>query len=204
MPRVTEAHREARRMQILEAAFSCFGEHGFHQTSMRDICGEAELSPGAVYQYFEGKEDLIRAIGEVSRESVQALFEQLHAGGAAPETLGDFMMHLARHVEESQDREAFAIQVRLWGEALSTPALREMMQANYDDLIERLAAIVRQGQDLDEINGSLDPEAAARMLIATYQGIVLQKAVDPDMDAWAPFEVVDALLGGRFIPRSTE
>ena len=59
MPKVTQAHLEARRQQILDAAFGCFARQGFHQTTMQDICREAELSPGAVYRYFDSKEAII-------------------------------------------------------------------------------------------------------------------------------------------------
>jgi AcrR family transcriptional regulator len=55
MPKVTEAHLEARRQQILDAALACFSRRGFHQSTMQDICQEAELSPGAVYRYFRSK-----------------------------------------------------------------------------------------------------------------------------------------------------
>ena len=53
MPKVSEAHVEARKQQIMDAAKTCFSRQGFHQTSIQDICREAELSPGAVYRYFD-------------------------------------------------------------------------------------------------------------------------------------------------------
>ena len=46
LPKVTEAHRESRRAQILDAAMACFARQGFHQTTMQDICREAAFSPG--------------------------------------------------------------------------------------------------------------------------------------------------------------
>src|SRR5262245_30602356 len=62
MPKVTEEHVEARRRQILTAALRCFAREGFHRTTMQDIFREADLSPGAVYTYFKGKDELIRGI----------------------------------------------------------------------------------------------------------------------------------------------
>ena len=62
MPKVTEAHRAARRRQVLDAAAACFARQGFHRTTMRDIVSEADLSPGAVYGYFASKADIIEAI----------------------------------------------------------------------------------------------------------------------------------------------
>jgi AcrR family transcriptional regulator len=60
MPKVLPEYLELRRQQILDAAAACFSRRGFHQTTMHDICGEAELSPGAVYRYFSSKEEIIR------------------------------------------------------------------------------------------------------------------------------------------------
>src|SRR5919112_312688 len=62
MPKVTEEHVEARRRQIVSAALRCFAREGFHRTTMQDIFREADLSPGAVYSYFKGKDELIVAI----------------------------------------------------------------------------------------------------------------------------------------------
>lgn len=38
MPKVEKEYKQSRRRQILQAAVECFGEQGFHKTSMRDIC----------------------------------------------------------------------------------------------------------------------------------------------------------------------
>lgn len=66
MARVSQAHLDARRRQILDGASICFARNGFHATSMQDVLKEADLSAGAVYRYFSGKEELIAAIvGEV-------------------------------------------------------------------------------------------------------------------------------------------
>ena len=63
MPKVTEAHRESRREQILIAAWKCFSRKGFHSTSMADVIKEAGLSAGAVYLYFRSKDEIIVAVG---------------------------------------------------------------------------------------------------------------------------------------------
>src|SRR6476620_12318205 len=62
MPKITDAHRAARRGQILQAAWKCFARKGFHATSMADVIGEAGLSAGAVYLYFRSKDDIIVAV----------------------------------------------------------------------------------------------------------------------------------------------
>jgi AcrR family transcriptional regulator len=62
MPRVSERHATARRRQILAAALRCFERQGFQRTTMQDIFGESGLSPGAVYTYFFGKDQIVREV----------------------------------------------------------------------------------------------------------------------------------------------
>src|SRR6266542_1328809 len=75
MPKVTEAHLEARREQILDAAAECFARKGFHRSTMHDICQMAELSPGAVYRYFRSKDEIIEAMEEQGRQHSAAIIE---------------------------------------------------------------------------------------------------------------------------------
>src|SRR5580698_7659121 len=64
MPKISDKQREGRRQQILEAALACFAEDGFHQTGMADIVKRSGLSHGAVYLYFQSKDDLIEALAD--------------------------------------------------------------------------------------------------------------------------------------------
>ncbi len=61
MPKISAEKRTERRRQILNAAWRCFQREGLHVTTMNDIIGASGLSAGAVYSYFENKEDLILA-----------------------------------------------------------------------------------------------------------------------------------------------
>ena len=69
MPKVSEEHLEARKQQIVHAAFLCFSSKGFHPTMMQDICAEAELSAGAVHRYFSSKEAIIASACDESQNA---------------------------------------------------------------------------------------------------------------------------------------
>ena len=50
---------ESRRVEILKAAARIFRERGFAAAGMRDIAVAADLSPGNLYHYFKGKDELL-------------------------------------------------------------------------------------------------------------------------------------------------
>lgn len=74
MPKVSKEYSAACRQQIIDAAYRCFARKGFHQSTMRDIYEEAQLSPGAVYNYFSGKDAIIQASFEGDSQRGATLF----------------------------------------------------------------------------------------------------------------------------------
>src|SRR6185436_20521141 len=50
---------DTRRLEILRAAAHIFRTRGFAAAGMRDIAEAADLSPGNLYHYFRGKEELL-------------------------------------------------------------------------------------------------------------------------------------------------
>ena len=50
---------DVRRITILKAAARVFRTRGFAAAGMRDIAVAADLSPGNLYHYFSGKDELL-------------------------------------------------------------------------------------------------------------------------------------------------
>jgi AcrR family transcriptional regulator len=68
-PRVVMARAARQRERILDAAESCFIQHGFHAASMAHIAQTAEMSAGLIYRYFDSKAAIVKAIIERHLES---------------------------------------------------------------------------------------------------------------------------------------
>lgn len=67
---------EITKKEIISAATEEFYEHGYEKASLRQICARAGVTTGAVYCFFENKEDLFlnvmepifRVVNSISRE----------------------------------------------------------------------------------------------------------------------------------------
>lgn len=58
----TELRKDEKRKLIFETAAKVFAEKGYHQTSVKDIADEANISVGTFYLYFKNKEDLFEKL----------------------------------------------------------------------------------------------------------------------------------------------
>jgi TetR/AcrR family transcriptional regulator, repressor for uid operon len=198
MPKVSEAHVEARRQQILEAALACFLRKGFHQTTTDEICAEAALSPGALYSYYPSKESIIQAIGEQHRRRNQALVARLAEGDSPMLRLHQVLVDAVGNIADSYKAGTLAVDVELWAEALRNPGVRRAFTENLGAVLDAMAAVARRAQSRGQLNGALDPDAVAQVGVAFFQGLVLQKALDPTVDVWKYLAVVEAMMAGTF------
>ena len=58
MPKVSQAHLDARKAEILEGARRAFAEHGYEGATVARLEEATGLSRGAIFHYFENKNDL--------------------------------------------------------------------------------------------------------------------------------------------------
>jgi AcrR family transcriptional regulator len=58
MPKVTQEHLDSRRKEILDGARRAFAEHGYEGATVARLEEATGLSRGAIFHYFENKNDL--------------------------------------------------------------------------------------------------------------------------------------------------
>lgn len=73
-----DRQREQTRRLILEAARTTLLEGGYEAFSMRKLARAVGYSPGALYLYFETKEDLLESLVEDAFETLLEVIEEVH------------------------------------------------------------------------------------------------------------------------------
>jgi AcrR family transcriptional regulator len=79
--------REVVRRRLLDAARKVFEEMGYHPARVTDITGQAEVSHGLFYNYFDSKQDIFRELArEVDRKLLASMETYLDTStGASPQ-----------------------------------------------------------------------------------------------------------------------
>jgi AcrR family transcriptional regulator len=174
MPRVSDEYMTRRREEILKAAKACFAREGFHATSMRDIYRECGLSPGAVYNYFASKEEIVRALGEERLREAQARREALELIEDPIEAL---RLLAAGTREELVREEDLLLQLQLDAEALRNESIAEVSRQAFDATLETVVGLIGRAQSAGFVDPRLDADALGRVLIGAFQGLVVQTAI---------------------------
>jgi AcrR family transcriptional regulator len=193
MPKVSEEYIQARRAQITRAAFNCFARNGVHRTTMQDIFAESGLSPGSVYTYFPGKNDILQAIAD-------EVFGRIRDELDEDETLSgvvDRLMNIFDYLNDpSRGDNTIRFFIQMWAEALREPHLMELVHRVVDLERERIADVARRAQKRGELSRSVDPDGLARALIGLFHGLIIQRSWYPDMDVSSYKTAAKALAEG--------
>jgi TetR/AcrR family transcriptional regulator len=165
-------HHDLSRQQILDAAEHVFARKGFHDASMKEIGALAEFSVGAVYGFFENKEDLFTQIylrrGAQFMEGMRAV---LAGAGTAREQLhhlADFQVQFFRS-HANFGRLFLRASGASFGELES--AVNLTIAENYTEAMNLQAKLFRKGQDVGELREG-DPEVLAMLfsgMVSAYQ-----------------------------------
>jgi AcrR family transcriptional regulator len=194
MPRVSEGYLEERRLEILDAAARCFAREGFHRTTMQDIVREAAASPGAIYRYFASKEDLIAAIASRRHGAELQRVREATGGADLRSDLRGLVRVFLGLLTAPAERAWRRVTIQLWGEALRNERVMEVVREGLAEPLRVLAARLRRARDEGRLPEGLDPDAAARLVVAAFQGLVLQQAWNPRLDVAACGQALEVLL----------
>ena len=183
LPKITEKQRDARREQILTAAWKCFHSRGIHATSMEQIIREAGLSAGAVYLYFKSKEELI--LSAIAAQMTAVRDEVLPLlGKDQPETPAEFIQQVTESIARFTSRMDFdlnAVILMCWSEAQTNPKVNSLVRGYQKDYRKSLSKLAERWQKKGHIEAKTDPDDVAKALLSFLLGFIAQSALIGDI-----------------------
>ncbi len=168
-----------QRTRIIEAAYRTLAERGYEATSIKHIAQAAGVAPGLIHYYFASKAELLAAVVQEAADRVvrqRAALGRATAGRALADAAVE---QISRRV--AGEPEWYRLRYDLFSLGLRNPTLAQSVagllaagRASIGVNLRRLA----QGNA-----GPVVPrEAVAAILQASFDGLALQKLVDPDFD----------------------
>ena len=179
---LAERRKAELRREIIDAAFACLAENGYHATGIADIAARLGIGHGTFYRYFENKRDIVE---HVMDDLVAKILATLAADNApdAVSTL-DAYRDQSQRIGQALGRilledpriprmillEAPGIDTAMGQRVLDFYALAASLTADY----------LKHGVDLRYLRSDLDVDGTAQAIVGMILGSALAAVQNPD------------------------
>ncbi|WP_416382374.1 TetR/AcrR family transcriptional regulator [Nocardia transvalensis] len=180
-----ERRKAELRQEIIDTAFACFAEKGYHATGIADIAAKLGIGHGTFYRYFANKRDIIdHVIDDLAARIIDSL---------GTENAPDAATSLAEY-REQVDRIAGALN-RIFLEDRRVAQLLLFQATGIDtELTQRLyglldtadaltAGYLDHGVELGYLRADLDTTNTAKAVTGMILGAILHGLREPDETA---------------------
>jgi AcrR family transcriptional regulator len=183
--------RETSRDRIVDAAYEILAKKGYDATTFKEIARSADAAQGLIHYYFGSKDQLLL---EVLKEASERTRQEMRRFVATlPEGRPRAGMSVLAQPKERVNRQTewYRLRYELFALGMRKP---ELMAG-----VGELLAKGRRG--IGEVLGRLsdreiaDQEALSAVMLACFDGLALQKLVDPDFDIDGAYRVLDRMIG---------
>jgi TetR/AcrR family transcriptional regulator, fatty acid metabolism regulator protein len=197
---LSRQRQDGKHQKILKAASKVFAQKGFHNTRVSEIAREAEVADGTIYLYFKNKDDILIHLFEETMEGIlQGMREELRTLTDPVEKLRAFVRRHLRLVEENPDL-ADVIQVEL---RQSNKFMKDYDNRKFQEYLDLVAEIVREGQQKGAIRADVNPSIAKRVVYGALDELstiwVLSRKRDRSAEQVAK-QVSDIIISGLVQP----
>ncbi len=173
MPKISLAHEQQRREQILQAAMACFARQGYHATSMDDVVRQSGLSVGAIYSYFPSKEELFLSLCDFRTEQTLAYLQDLfHRQGPMADKFSEAVDFFFRQLAEDLVPLA-RVSVEFIAESAKSERIKVRQERRCESIRDFLRWLLTEARANGDLREDFDLDAAVDLMLALNEGIVL-------------------------------
>jgi AcrR family transcriptional regulator len=181
-----EQLRAESRARIITSALELFAQHGYEQTSVRMIAQAAGVAQGLLYNYFAGKEGLLRAIFEQSMADVRESFAAAEQAAQPDQRIAQLIQAAFTTIRRNVAFWRLSYGVRMQAGVLAS--LGEGMSGWADSIRQTFERYFGE-------TGAPDPPVEAAILFALIDGVCQHYVLDPQR---YPLDRVEEALIQRY------
>ncbi len=194
--------KESTRARIINSAKKLFAEQGYQKTTIVDISKQAGLSEAALYEYFQGKEDLLLTIPDLwVSELLRDLDEQLFGIKGAVNKLRKYLWWYMRRIEQAPlDAKIVYLFLKTNANFMNTE-----VYSNVKALYATLLDIFEEGRKTGEMKPELNPRFARDIFVGTVDHIITRWLLkDRSYSLFDNLENIFELMVGAFVANQNE
>ena len=181
-----EKRKQEIRNRIEDAAYRLFQQHGIEDTSIEQICQEADVARRTFYGHFTNKHALLGALG-ISRlyDKAEPMMSQLVA--AQPTTRGR-LEAMIDYIESAFagmndiDRQLILIGPTAFAED------RETQLEIGNSAMNSFTALIRAGLEIGDVKEDFSPEMLASTVVGTLNMLTIHWCLDDNYPVFAKLE----------------
>ncbi|GAA2786936.1 helix-turn-helix domain-containing protein [Saccharopolyspora taberi] len=176
-----ERRKQELRREIIETAFDCFAERGYHATAIADIAARLGIGHGTFYRYFQNKRDIVdhvitdlieRVVASLAAENAPEAVSSLAEYRAQAERIGDAL----GRIFGSDPRIARFLLLEAAG---IDAEMRERVLEFQSTAAQLTAGYLHHGVQVGYLHSDLDVDATARAINGMIIAAVLAALCDP-------------------------
>jgi len=181
-----EKRKQEIRTRIEEAAYSLFRAQGIEETSIEQICVQADVARRTFYGYFPNKHSLLGGLGisrlyDQSEPMLRLLMTNHQSTRARLEAMIDYIeSNFAGY--DDVDRQLILLAPSTFAE--DTERQREIGDSAMASFIRLIAA----GVALGDVQTDFTPEILAAMVVGTLNMLTISWAMNSDYPIFAKLE----------------
>jgi AcrR family transcriptional regulator len=191
--------QQKTKERIIAAASKVLAERGYEATTLREISREAQAAPGLVHYYFGGKDELLvqvlQAAGRRFHQRMEHLAQQMSTNWSLDALLTELCERVDLEPEVYRLRyESFSLGLH---NPVIAPKVRERLAQRRSEIGSIIAMALGNMEKSESVERfSLDPTLLAALLLALFDGLALQKIMDPTFDLEAAYHLLAQVLHG--------
>lgn len=193
--------KEAKRMEIMQAAIQVFAQNGIVKAKMIDIARSAGVGKGTIYEYFRSKEEIFAAAFSHYFNQMEVMIQEALALTDEPRKQLENLIGYTMEAFFKESGDFLQIMMDFWAEGIRNKDERLVeaidLKGIYRQFRQIIIAIIEKGIK-QGVFRPVDSMAMASFLIASTDGLMLQWIMEPDLFELEQVKqaMIDGLLNG--------